>query len=101
MFTTRAASEPRELRLALEGVDPGAPSKPSSGKFSSASVQATVDLSKLNHSVPMWGEAVLFQLFDSRRQHGVLGHCARNTLTALPDGQLLAVYRQPETNYEL
>jgi hypothetical protein len=35
---------------ALEGVDPGGPTKAWSGKFSSASVQGAVDLSKLDHS---------------------------------------------------
>jgi hypothetical protein len=41
---------------ALEGADPGAPAKAWSGKFSSASVQGAVDLSKLNHSTTTGGE---------------------------------------------
>jgi hypothetical protein len=74
----------------LEGVDPGAPAKAWSGKFSSASVDGTVDMSKLNHSATSGGRypSVYYYTYSIPGGNTVHWSLAGTTLTVRDNGQL-------------
>jgi hypothetical protein len=81
---------------ALEGVDPGAPAKAWSGKFSSASVQGTVDLSKLDHSTSA-GYSVTDYTYSIPGGNTVSWSLTGTTLSAQENGQLQYSGSQTQT----
>src|SRR5262249_44296812 len=76
---------------ALAGVDPGAPTKAWSGKLSSASIQATVDLSKLNHTTSPGGRgggSISTYTYSVPGGNTVSWSLSGTTLTVRDTGQL-------------
>ena len=80
----------------LEGVDPKASNKAWSGRFSSASVQGTVDLSRLNHSEsPRGGDGV-----SATTTYYSYFFAGGNTVTWSLEGTTLAVQQNGRLKYD-
>ena len=87
---------PQSLRnngWSLEGVNPGSATKAWSGRFTSASVTGTVDLSKLNHSSSSSGGHGSGSFTDYSYSipggNDVAWTLADTTITAQPNGQMI------------